>query len=291
MKKMIKILSPAKLNLCLEVVNRYDSGFHELRSIFLKSKNIYDELFIVFDESKHGISIDCTNEIIPRDDKNICWKIIDKYFEKTKFKRIGVEIDIKKNIPILAGLGGGSSNGASVLLAINEYFGSFLTLSELTDIAEEIGKDIPFFLNNHDACYVSGVGENVQGIDGFMHLNILVIYPNEHISTSWAYGKLDRDLWYMKNKFRYNLSEEIVRNSKDFDRLIPNIHNDFLVVTGKKIPVVTELISTLKAFGAKASSISGKGPTVFGVFKDENELNLAEGQFRENYPDYFISKF
>ncbi|HLN18690.1 MAG TPA: 4-(cytidine 5'-diphospho)-2-C-methyl-D-erythritol kinase, partial [Patescibacteria group bacterium] len=115
--KKIKLKSPAKINLTLEITGKLANGFHSLRSVMAKTDNLFDELEIIFDESKEGIKILCNEKKIPTDHRNICYKIAEKFFDESR-KRVGLEIKIKKNIPDKAGLGGGSSNGASVLLAL-----------------------------------------------------------------------------------------------------------------------------------------------------------------------------
>ncbi|HIP49992.1 MAG TPA: 4-(cytidine 5'-diphospho)-2-C-methyl-D-erythritol kinase, partial [Candidatus Pacebacteria bacterium] len=119
--KKIQMTAPAKLNICLEVIKKYPDGFHEIRSIMVKSQKLYDTVVIEFDEDSGSISIECDNSEVPTNEQNICWKIAQKYFVKIG-KRVGVKMIITKRIPMLAGLGGGSSDGASVLLALNEYF-------------------------------------------------------------------------------------------------------------------------------------------------------------------------
>ncbi len=305
--KKIKMTAPAKLNICLEVVGRYDNGFHEIHSIMLKSQHLHDDVVVEFDENSEDIVIECDNPEVPTNEQNICWKIAQKYFEKID-KKIGVKIIITKRIPMLAGLGGGSSDGASVLLALNEYFGNVqnpksnlrvpegstlgaFDMDELTKIASEVGKDIPFFLQDALAAYVSGAGENVESIFNFPALPILVVNPKEEISTPWAYGELDKRQWFMNNSERKNLALAIKNNHDALDDIVRYIYNDFSFVAQERCLAIGEIQNAMKAFGARAVSISGKGPTVFGMFESVEELEKARKLLQKYYSDFFISIF
>lgn len=284
--KKIKLKSPAKINLTLEIVKKLPDGFHGLRSIMVKTENLYDEIEIIFDEKKDSIEILCDDKSIPTDEKNICWKIAQKFFEVTKNK-VGIEIKIKKRIPALAGLGGGSSNGASVLLALNEYFENSLSFKKMIEVAAEIGKDIPFFLQKEKASYVSGAGEKLRSIKNFPKLNFILINPKGEISTGWAYGELDRKMWFMENKKRKNISQKMI--GKDNLKEVSNwLYNDFEIIAEEKFPIIKELKNCLISFGALSASITGKGPTVFGIFKTKKEASRVKELFGKKYSDFFI---
>ena len=300
--------APAKLNICLEVVKRYDDGFHEIRSIMLKSQKLYDDVVVEFLEGEEGIVIECDNSEVPTDEQNICWKIVEGFFAKTG-KQIGVKINIVKRIPMLAGLGGGSSDGASVLLALNEYFGDnsngknsnpgpildrnlgLLEMDELVKIASEVGKDIPFFLQDAFVAYVGGAGENVESVFDFPNVPILVVNPKVEISTPWAYGELDRRQWFMNMKNRKNISLQMKNNHHTLEDIVQSIYNDFDFVAKEQCKEIGEIQNAMKAFGAMSVSISGKGPTIFGIFESVEDLEKTEKIFQKQYKKYFISQF
>ncbi len=288
--KNFQIKSPAKLNLCLEVVKKYKNGFHEINSVFVKSKNLYDEICIEFSHDNDKINIICDDKSIPTNNKNICWMIAERYFEKIG-KKVGITIDIKKRIPPLAGLGGGSSNGASVLLVLNNFYNNLLSKEELVEIASEIGKDIPFFLDNSTASYVSGAGEEVITIEGFPKLNILVVFPNVEISTLWAYKQLDKLQWFMNDNRRKKIALTMKNNAKSSEDVAKYVYNDFSLTAMKKSCKIEEIKNAMESFGAMSTSISGKGPTTFGIFKSEEELEFVNSIFQKEYKDFFIAKF
>jgi len=298
--------APAKVNICLEVIKRYDNGFHELRSIMMKSQKLYDTVVVEFNEDGESISIECDNPDVPTDEQNICWKIAQKYFAKIG-KRVGVKIIITKRIPMLAGLGGGSSDGASVLLVLNEYFGDknkrsdlgstlgqtlgLLGMDELVKIASEVGKDIPFFLQDAFAAYVSGAGEGVESLFDFPQLPTLVVNPNEEIGTPWAYGQLDQRQWFMDDEDRKSLALSMKENHHTLDDIVQYVYNDFAFVAQEQCYVIGEIKNAMKAFGARVASISGKGPTVFGIFESAEELEKTKEILQKQYPEFFVSEF
>ena len=289
MQKFNKI-APAKINICLEVVKRYENGFHEIRSVMLKSQNLYDDIEVEFLENDNNIVIECDNSDVPTDGQNICWKIVEGFFAKTG-NQIGVKITITKRIPMLAGLGGGSSDGASVLLALNEYFGNVLNEKELIEIASDVGKDIPFFLQGATAAYVSGAGEEVESILDFPSLPILIVNPSAEISTPWAYGELDRRQWFMNMDDRQNISSQMKDNHQSLDDVVQSVYNDFDFVAKEQCKEIGEIQNAMRAFGARVTSISGKGPTVFGIFDSIEVLEKTQKILKKQYKNYFISQF
>lgn len=285
--KKIKLFSPAKINLTLEIVKKLPNGFHNLRSIMVKTKNLKDELEITIDERRKGIRIICNDKNIPTDERNICHKIARKFFEASG-KSVGTVIRIKKNIPALAGLGGGSSNGAMTLIALNDYFKKPLNFEELIKIAAEVGKDIPFFLLAEEIAYVGGEGEKLMPFKKNSQLNFLLVNPQGEISTSWAYGELDRRMWFMESKERKNISKKMLRNFKSVDKIGSLLYNDFSLIAEELFPAIKEIKNSLFSFGALGTSITGKGPTVIGIFKTKKEVLKVKEIMKRNYSDFFV---
>jgi 4-diphosphocytidyl-2-C-methyl-D-erythritol kinase len=285
--KKIKLKSRAKINLTLEIIKKLPSGFHELRSVMLKAENLYDEVVIDFLKNSKKIEIECDNDIIPKNEKNICWKIAEKFFERTG-KRIGLKIKIKKKIPVMAGLGGGSSNGAAVLLSLNKHFKNTLSKNELINIAAQIGKDIPFFLEKERVAYITGEGEKIKPLKHFPGLSLLIINPKGEISTKEAYLELDKKMWFMADKKRKNISQNLVDKSGKSQDIANFLYNDFEITAEEKFPVIKELKNCLISFGALGASLTGKGPTIFGIFKNKNETLKIKKVLKNKYPDFFI---
>ena len=285
--KKVKLESPAKINLTLEIIRKYPNGFHELRSVFLKLDGLCDDLEVTFDDRENTIEIICDDKNIPTGEKNIIWKVAQGFFKKTG-KRTGLRIKIKKRIPVAAGLGGGSSDGASLLLALNDYFKNPLDFAGLVTVASDAGKDIPFFLQKERAALVVGAGEKIRPLSGFAKVAVVLVKPAGEISTPWAYAELDRKLLFMNSSKRNNFSAELVKNKRSVRSWSRFLYNDFEIVAKDKYPVVEALERTLLAFGALGASLSGKGPTVFGIFESQKKAGEAVREIKKYFPDCFI---
>ncbi|MEF3692309.1 MAG: 4-(cytidine 5'-diphospho)-2-C-methyl-D-erythritol kinase [Candidatus Moraniibacteriota bacterium] len=287
--KKYKIFSPAKINLTLEIIDRLPDGFHLLRSLVYKTENLKDEIELIVDEKKRGIKIICNDKNIPTDKRNICWKIAEEFF-RVSGKSAGLTIKIKKNIPALAGLGGGSSNGAAVLQILNKHFNYVLKNKKLINLAGSIGKDIPLFLFSERAVMMTGAGEKISIIKNFPKLNLLIVNPQGEIGTAWAYGELDKRLRFMNDKRRKNITRKTLKCMQDGRISSGVFYNDFDFLAEELFPVIKELKNCLLALGATSVSITGKGPTVVGLFKSKKELFVARGLIREKYPKFFVRR-
>jgi 4-diphosphocytidyl-2-C-methyl-D-erythritol kinase len=182
----MQILAPAKINLSLKILGRRDDGFHELETL-IAPISLYDELRIEKKRPGNEIKFRCDDPSVPQDDDNLAVRAANAFFEATKIES-AISIELKKKIPHGAGLGGGSSDAASVLLALNELFEAKLSREALAEIAEPIGSDIPFFVFQ-SAALCKGHGETVTPVNLKRQFSILLLKPAFAISTIWAYSR------------------------------------------------------------------------------------------------------
>jgi len=181
----IKVYSPAKINLYLNIIEQYRDGFHKIESI-INRINLFDEITIEV-TSGEDIYFSCNKKNLEKED-NLCVKVASLLKEKYNLK-YGLNIYLKKNIPIGGGLGGGSSNAASVILGVNKILNLKLSFEELTKIGRQLGSDVNFFLAECPWAYVEGRGEKVKPLDISTRLHYLLVYPNIPISTADIYRK------------------------------------------------------------------------------------------------------
>ena len=182
--------SPCKVNLLLNILDKRADGFHELETV-MQPVNFCDEL--VFERVGSGIKLSCSDKSLPVNSNNLVHRAATVFLQAAKISD-GVKIHMEKKIPLAAGLGGGSGNAATTLLALNELFSRPLATEKLFEIAESLGSDIPFFLQNKPAL-ATGRGEKIQPLENFSALNgkaFLLIHPGFGISTPWAYQNLAR---------------------------------------------------------------------------------------------------
>lgn len=241
----------AKINIGLNVLNKREDGYHELSSVFYPVSELYDILEIItsddFSFSSSGIAIP--------GDNNICTKAFDLL--KADYDVGNVKIHLHKMIPIGAGLGGGSADGAFVLKALNELFELNLTNNQLEKYALELGADCPFFIENTPK-YVTGIGEQMTAIDlDLSDYEIKFIFPELHISTSEAYGGV------IPKKDETNLLDLIIKPIANWKE---ELRNDFEVSAFKKHPELSKMKANLYADGAIFASMTGSGSVLYGVF-------------------------
>ena len=274
-KATIIIKSPAKINLTLNVVSKRKDGYHNLETIMIPV-SLWDEMEILSTNSKK-IKIICDNKELPVDDDNIINRAIRLLWDVTGLK-IGVLVKLKKNIPVAAGLGGGSSNAASVLLALNKLWKTGLTISRLTEIGKKLGADVPFFVHGKTAL-VKGIGEKIYPIKIKRDFWSVLVNPGFPVSTAWIYKNLNLPLT-KKAKNNIKLLSLLEKGERP-DLWSKYLFNDLEKITLKKFPVLTEIKKAIMESGALNVLMSGSGSTIFGVFASRNKAIVACNNLKE----------
>lgn len=272
-----KFLSPAKVNLFLKIIRKRPDGYHEIYSL-MQPVSLYDEVEIEVSEGS-AIEVVSDSREVPGGKENIAYRAAEVFFKKKDLKK-AVSININKKIPVGAGLGGGSSDAATVLMALNSMLNAGLTDKELMDEAALLGSDVPFFILKCPAL-ATGRGEILKKASLPRYYYIL-INPGFHVSTAWVYNNLD---------LTKRREDNILTYSEDFLGDIGNIRellfNDLEAVTAGKYPEISALKDILSRSGALGSLMSGSGPTVFGVFADRDKalsaLDFLKSRLGEKY--------
>jgi len=258
----LTVLAPAKINLCLSVLGRRPDGYHEVEML-MQMVGLYDEVTVAL--SGTGITVTCDDSTVPPGRGNIVWKAAEAILSRSGGER-GLAVRIKKVIPVAAGLGGGSSDAAAVLAAANKLLGTGLNRLQLAEIGATIGMDVPFFFNGPIAL-AQGRGEMLTKLDALSQFWVLLVNPGFETSTAWVYKNLNLRL--TKNGDCNKIARLKVRN------IASRLHNDLETVTAATYPVITRIEEALMAHGAAGARMSGSGPTVFGIFEDENGCRAA----------------
>ncbi len=253
----IQLKAPAKVNVRLEITGKRPDGYHNIFSIFVPVE-LFDDIEIR-QNNKGTINFSTQGLNVPEDPTNLVYKAANSFFEKTSIKNRGIDIKLNKNIPVAAGLGGGSSDAASTLLALNEMYESPIKKEELHEIALKLGADVPFFLDAVPSI-VTGIGEILEPIPNWPELWYLIITPQVEISTAWVYRNYKMEL--TSNEYDY-----IRKTLKNDDVIISNIlKNDLEKVTSTSFPIISTLKRKIMDAGAEGAIMSGSGPSVFGIF-------------------------
>ena len=267
----MKILSPAKINLFLQVTGKRPDGYHELFSLMC-CVDLCDKISLQF--GLDGIRIESSHPQVPLDDTNLAHRAATVFFKALNIKD-GLKISIDKSIPVAAGLGGGSSNAASVLNGLNQHYGHPFTRNRLMSMGLGLGADVPFFLFGKPAL-ASGIGEKLEAYPGPLPFHIVVVYPGFRVSTGEVFQNLNLGLTNCEKKIKKPFSIKI-----DFD---PGVHlcNDLEIVTASEYPVITSIKKQLLIRGALGALMSGSGSAVFGLFSDSHTAERAKQAIDEN---------
>jgi len=266
----LSLRAPAKINWFLNVIGKRNDGYHSIISL-MQCISLYDELIF-----KHSDTIDVMSNVDINLKDNLVYKAAYLLKQYTSYK-YGVKIVLHKDIPIGAGLGGGSSDAAHTLSGINILWGLGLNNEDLSSIGAEIGSDVPFFFNTPCAL-AEGRGEKILPWKTNSSVILLLIKPRMSVSTSWAYASFDKlkisDTELTKKPFDIKLFCQAFEN-RDFAYLSNMMNNDFEKVVIKRYPFVGSLKKRLLEKGAKISAMTGSGPTVFGVFDSRDIAEKA----------------
>jgi 4-diphosphocytidyl-2-C-methyl-D-erythritol kinase len=255
--------SPSKVNLLLNILGKRADGFHELETV-MHPINLCDRL--TFARRGSSITLTCSDSSLPVDERNLVYRAAMAWFGHTGI-RDGVAIHLEKRIPMAAGLGGGSGNAATTLLALNELFGHPLPAEKLHALAASVGSDVPFFLQSKPAI-AKGRGEIIEPLDFFPALKgtaFLLIHPGFGVATAWAYQNLARFPEALNG--RAGRAETLVRllNTFDLRTAAGEFYNSLEAPVLEKYPLLEIFQTFLRDQGAPVALMSGSGSTTFGI--------------------------
>jgi len=271
-----QVLAPAKINLCLHVLGRRADGYHELAMI-MQRISLFDRLHISLSDAP-GVRVACPGLELPPDGENIAGRAARRLLELAGGK-CGIDILIDKQIPVAAGLGGGSSDAAAVMLALNEMLELELPRDVLMAEGARLGADVPFFIFD-DAAWATGIGDVLEKMEGLPPLWYVLVNPGLAVSTAWVYQNLG-----LTSKIE---AAKLPRFSRTLEGVVGLLHNDLERVTLGRYPLVARLKEELTANGAAGVLMSGSGPTVFGIFADETAARKAADEVGRSHSDWRV---
>ena len=274
--------SYAKINLSLDVLGKREDGYHKVEMI-MQTVSLFD--LIIVDKTRAGISVATNRKFLPTNEKNIAFAAAMRFFEYTKI-RGGCKILIQKNIPVSAGLAGGSGNGAAVLCALDRLYSTGLTTEELSSIAVRLGTDVPYCIIGGTAL-ATGIGEILTPLPDLPDCNILMVKPWVSVSTSAIYSALDSET-VLNHPDTAVLTDAL--NRGDLAAVAVNMENIMGAVTERMHPVVRGIRNKLIKNGAIGAVMSGSGPTVFGIFEDFNTAKRSHDSFAYQFKEVFLAK-
>lgn len=272
----------AKINLSLDVIGKREDGYHFLRMV-MQTIELYDILNIEFIEK--GIQIKCDKPYIPCDKRNLVYKAVELFVNKYSVKK-GVRVSIIKNIPVAAGLAGGSSDAAAVLKAMKDIYAPKLQYEDLIQLGTQIGADVPYCIIGGTAL-CEGIGEKVTPISSFKNNILVLVKPSFGVSTAEVYKGLDIN----KIKIHPNTKALISAvNSGSLFKVSKNMRNVLENVTLKRYPLLRKIKDELIKFGALGALMSGSGPSIFGIFDDMLKAQICYDNMKSKYKEVFITR-
>ena len=272
--EILKLLvkAPAKINLSLDVLSKRPDGYHEVEMI-MTTIDLADRIELILEE-KDSIKINSLNRFVPDDQRNLAYQAANLLKKKFNVKK-GVTIKIEKNIPVAAGLAGGSSDAAAVLRGLNKLWDLQLTLDELAEIGAEIGSDVSFCVYGGTAL-ATGRGEMIKEIPAPPICWVVLAKPFIGVSTADIYKKLN------VSQINHPDTEGMIEciRTGDYEAMCNNVGNVLEDVTLNLYPEVAQIKDQMKKFGADAVLMSGSGPTVFGLIQHDSRMNRVYNGLR-----------
>jgi len=259
------VSAPAKINAGLKVTGVRPDGYHELVTVMVPV-SLYDRL--EFWSCGGGVNLECSGNPVPCGEENLVCRAAHAFFERSGIKG-GVKIRLEKKIPVAAGLGGGSSDAAATLSALNRIFENPLDQVALHKAALGLGADVPFFLRQ-GPCIARGIGEVLEPLEDWPDMWYVIVTPPVEVSTAWVYSNLKISL----------TSDKLAANMAQF-KMTPFevagfLTNDLEAVTAARFPVIIRIKELLCDAGAEGALMSGSGPSVYGIFKTETKAREAK---------------
>lgn len=253
--------APAKVNLSLLIRGRRPDGYHDLDTVMQKLDLCDLITLTVTDEP--GIILRCPDSDLPEDLSNIVFRAAGAFLAVSECGKVGVNITLEKNIPVAAGLGGGSSDAGTVLVGLNRLFRAGFSTADLIALARPLGADVPFFVTDFGAVRAKGIGDQMSAVPSLKDCTFVLVNPGFPVSTRWVYEKYALTMADKDSK--------LCDSQKKMDHALPYAgRNDLEQVALSSYPEIERLKKSLLGLGASLVMMSGSGPTVFGIFPDEN---------------------
>ena len=271
--------APAKINLGLDILGKRPDGLHELAMV-MASIDLADRLYLE-EIPEDKIIIETNKAFLPTDKKNHVYEALELVKERFGIKQ-GLQVKIHKEIPVAAGLGGGSTDSAAALRAVNRLWDLGLSMEELASLGAEVGSDVPYCVYAQTSL-VEGFGEKVTPIAPMPQCWVVVVKPRMSVSTRAIFAQI-----VMEDLYHPDISALVSAiEAGDYQKMTQNLGNSMEVVTIRKHPVIQQLKDRMLKYGADAAMMSGSGPTVYALChkysRAKHVMNALKGFCEEVY--------
>ena len=274
----------AKVNLTLDVLDKREDGYHDLKSV-MQTLSIRDDIEIDVGTGKPWKLL-CSKEGIPTDERNLAWKAAKVYCDALNKDPNGLEIRITKRIPVEAGLGGGSADAAAVLRALNDYYGNPLSILALAELGAQVGSDVPFCVVGGTAM-VEGKGEKLRKLPDMPDCIFVVCKPDFSVSTPALYKKID-EVTIPKRPDHQAMESALLAG--DLEKVAHNLYNVFDPVVTEEHLELNYIKSLFHQYGAVGYQMTGSGSAVYAIVSEFEVAAVICNMLQSNYPNVFIGK-
>jgi len=281
----MEVKALAKLNLTLDVLGKRPDGYHDLKMV-MQSITLCDEITVT-DNDDQGIRISTNLGFLPTNEKNLAVAAALRFYESLGKSPRGIDLTLKKSIPVCAGMAGGSSDAAAVLRALNEMEGSPYTPAELAKIGEQVGSDVPYCVLGTTAL-AEGRGEILMTLPSLPRCWVVVCKPDFPVSTPELFGKIDRCKVRCRPDTAGMLQALEQGDLQGVARRMYNVFED--VLPDRQRSRVLDIKNTLIQCGALGANMSGTGPTAFGLFRTKEEAEKAYDQLKGQYQETYLAE-
>ena len=282
--RVLKTKAYGKLNLYLHITGVRPDGYHCLQTVF-QTVSLHDQVSIIL-HNRGGISLRTNRPYLPVDERNLGYKAAQQFFAAAKIENRGLYINIKKSIPVGAGMAGGSTDAAAVLRLLNRAYHAPLSQEMLEHVGAELGADVPFCLRG-GTVYAEGIGEQLHTIEDLPPCWIVICKPRVSVSTKTAYRLLDQDT---QPRIQDVTGFLACLASGDLRQIAEQMGNDFERPIIGQYPLIEEVRQNMLAQGAIGARMTGSGSAVFGIFEDGGQAQKARSRLRKQYKDVFLAK-
>lgn len=273
-----------KINLTLDILGKRDDGYHDLKSV-MQTVSLRDDIEIDVGTGKEWC-LKCDKDDIPCDERNLAWKAAKVFCEATGIDPEGLEIRITKRIPSQAGMGGGSSDAAAVLRALNRHYGNPVSLEELADLGAKVGSDVPFCVVS-GTCMCEGRGEILRKLPDMPACYIVACKPEFSVSTPALFKAIDSvEIYEHPN----NDEMEAALKAGDLEQVARYVYNVFDPVVAADHPEVEDIKSVMREYGALACQMTGSGSVTFAIVDEPLCAVAISGLLKKSYKDVFVCK-
>lgn len=276
----VTVKAYAKINLMLDILSKLNNGYHDL-FMLMQSVSLFDRVTVENTDTEKT-EIFCDNPLIPTDESNIAYKAAKAFFDYTGKKNTGLKISIEKHIPHSAGLAGGSADGAAVIVALDKICDTALTEKDVIAIGKTVGADVPF-------CALGGTmlaqytGTVLSHLPDLEIPYILILKPDESVSTAEAYKAFDEEDWIRHPDTHGILLAAAESNRLGVYKRAANVFEQFVEVTGRAY-----IKATMLQHKAKCALMSGSGPSIFAVFEEKENAEKCLAELKKNYENVFL---